>query len=101
MDVDQIIGQVTKKEPDSKAASDRAKGFGTWPQEVVIKLIVLGREEEARMFLNVMLGDDEQKKKGVVSRYWADDGLYTEEVNKLVEERCQASKLTLNSPDNE
>jgi hypothetical protein len=64
-------------------------------------LIVLGREEEARMFLNVMLGDDDKKKKGLGARYWADDNLYNEEVNKLVERRCQASCLTLDLPENE
>jgi hypothetical protein len=101
MDVNQIIEQITKKQPASKAADDEAKKLGPWGQEVVIKLMVLGREEEARMFLNVMLGDDDEKKKGVGIRYWTDDALYTEEVNKLVEERCQASSLTINAADDE
>lgn len=101
MDVNQILEQITKKQPDSKAAGDEAKKLGPWGQKVVIKLMVLGREEEARMFLNVMLGDDVEKIKGVGIRYWTDDSLYTEEVNKLVEERCQASSLTRSAPDDE
>jgi hypothetical protein len=64
-------------------------------------LIFLGREEGARMILNVMLGDDDKKKKDLVARYWEDESLYNEEVNKLDELRCQASCLTLDLPDNE
>jgi hypothetical protein len=101
MDSNQIIEQVTKKQPASKAAGHQAKELGQWGQEVVIKLMVLGREEEARMFLNVMLGDDDEKKKGLGVRYWTDDTLYTEEVNNLVEEICRAAILTRNAPDDE
>ena len=52
------------------------------------------------MFLNVMLGDDDKKKRGLFAGYWANDSLCNEEVKKLVERRWQASCLTLDLPDN-